>query len=644
MNDTLLAYYEDELRHLRELGGEFAQAFPKVASRLGLDAFECADPYVERLLEGFSFLAARVRMQMDAQFPRFTQHLAEMIYPGLLAPTPSMAVVQIEPDRTHPALARGIVVPRGTALSSQLDREGTTRCEYRTAHALTLLPLRLASAGYRGFDCLPHGWTPRLDGAPKAVLTLRFEWGPAEQATMRSLDRVPLYLRGSEGVAELLHLRMTGHCSAAALRIGEGRTARYVPLSPRCVQAKGFDDSEALLPAPSATYRGCRMLREFFAFPERYAFVELSHLDELAAAIGEAGDADNVAFEIVLLLDAHDAMLEASVDASSFALHCTPAVNLFARRADRIAMDDRRFEHHVVVDRTRPLDFEVFAIEGIDGYGAGDAAPRRFAPFYRARDPGEAACAPGFFQMRRAPRLLSASERMRGARSRYAGTEVFVALVTPDEAPYSADLRQLGADVLCTNRDLPLSMPVGVGSTDFTGDGRLQAVERVRCLAGPTAPRPALAEPANLWRLLDMLSTSRLPLFESGGQGGTIGAAPPSGSDDASALRQWLAALCPADDAVGRHQIASLQTAGAKAITRRLPLPGPVCYGRGLQIALTFDAQAQAGARTSLLGAVLAVALAEYMPINQFAETVVCVPARSIVTRYPARAGRCEIL
>ncbi|MGG1944083.1 type VI secretion system baseplate subunit TssF [Trinickia sp. NRRL B-1857] len=644
MNDALLAYYEDELRHLRELGGEFAQAFPKVASRLGLDAFECADPYVERLLEGFSFLAARVRMQMDAQFPRFTQHLAEMIYPGLLAPTPSMAVVQVEPDRTHPALARGIAVPRGTALSSQLDRDGTTRCEYRTAHALTLLPLRLAHADYRGFDCLPQGWMPRLDAAPKAVLTLRFEWGPAAQATTRLLDRVPLYLRGSEGVAELLHLRMAGHCAAAALRIGNGRTARYVPLPLRCVQAKGFDDAEALLSAPSATYRGCRVLREYFAFPERYAFVELAHLDELAAVIGEGGDADKVMFEVLLLLDAYDATLQTSVDASSFALHCTPAINLFPRRADRIAIDERRFEHHVVVDRTRPLDFEVFSIEGIDGYAAGDAAPQRFAPFYRARDPGEGGRAPGYFQMRRAPRLLSSSERMRGARSRYAGTEVFAALVTPNEAPYRADLRQLGADVLCTNRDLPLSMPVGVGATDFTGDSELQAVEHIRCLAGPTAPRPALAEPANLWHLLDMLSTSRLPLLAGVGSGGANGAAPSSGADDARALRQWLAALCPADDAVGRHQIASLQKASAKTITRRLPLPGPVCYGRGLEIVLTFDERAQAGARASLLGTVLAVALAEYMPINQFAETVVCTPARSIVTRYPAKAGRCEIL
>lgn len=637
MNETLLAYYEEELRHLREVGGEFAQAFPKIASRLGLDAFECADPYVERLLEGFSFLAARVRMQIDAQFPRFTQHLAEMIHPGLLAPTPSMAVVRIEPDRTHPALARGIVVPRGTALASQLDRDGTTRCEYRTAHAVALLPLRLTHAAYRGFDCLPSGWAPRLERAPKAILTLRFEWDAAARGARNLIDRLPLYLRGSDGLAELIHTRMTGHCVAAGVRSSAGSEARYATLPARCIEAKGFEDSEALLPASRSTYRGSRLLREYFAFPERFSFVEFSGLREAVARV----DLDTAAFDLVLLLDTYDAALDRGVDASSFALHCTPAINLFARRTDRIAIDDRRFEHHVVVDRTRPLDFEVFAIEGIDGYPAGGSATQRFAPFYRARDPGAGGRAQGYFQVRRAQRLLCERERAHGPRSRYAGTEVFVALVDPCEAPYSGDLRQLGVDVLCTNRDLPLSMPVGIGPTDFTGGAELQAVEQVRVVAGPSAPRPPLEEQANLWRLLDMLSGNRLPLLGCVAANGdeTDGAA----GQDAHALRQWLAALCPAD-MVGRHEIALLLGASARVVTRRLPLPGPVCFGRGLEIALTFDDAAFAGARASLLGAVLAAALADYMPINQFAETLVRTPDRGVVMRYPAKAGRCEIL
>jgi type VI secretion system protein ImpG len=636
MNERLLAYYEEELHHLREMGGEFAAAFPKVASRLGIDAFECADPYVERLLEGFSFLTARVRMELDAQFPRFTQHLADMIYPGLLAPTPSMTIVELEPDRTHPALARGVTVPRGTALMGRLDGAGTTRCEFRTAHALTLWPVRLTQASYRPFDGVPPGSDCRLSRAPKATLSLRLEWSAGAMARTSGIDRLALHLRGAQGVAQRLHSLMTGHvCGAYVRGAGGVQDAYCAPLAQPCIAAKGFDDTEALLPAAGGSYRGCRLLREYFSFPARFSFVEISGLRE-AIASAPASEA----FDIVLLLDSFDESLPTGVDRSNFALHCTPAINLFARRADRVTVDERRFEHHVVVDRTRPLDFEVFAVEGIEGYMTGCAEPRRFAPFYRARDPGAGERGAAYFQTRRTPRLARASERAGVSHTHYAGSEVFVALVDPLEAPYSENVRQLGIDVLCTNRHLPLSMPVGQGETDFTGGADLPAIERVRCVLGPSAPRPPLAEQAGLWRVIDMLSASRLPLIErvEGADGAHMSA------NDAHALRQWLSALCPPDDEAGRRDIERLRQACARTVTRRLPLPGPLCFGRGLEVTLTFDDAAWAGGHASVFGAVLARALADYMPVNQFAETIARTPTHGVVARYPAQAGQCEIL
>ena len=114
----LLRYYNRELQHLREMGGEFAREFPKIAGRLSLDEFACADPYVERLLEGFAFLAARVHLKLDAEFPRFTQSLLNTVYPHYLAPTPSMAVVKFEPGGADAELAEGVTIPRDTSLRS----------------------------------------------------------------------------------------------------------------------------------------------------------------------------------------------------------------------------------------------------------------------------------------------------------------------------------------------------------------------------------------------------------------------------------------------------------------------------------------------------------------------------------------------
>ena len=116
MDRRMLRYYNQELAHLRGMGGEFAKEFPKIAGRLALDEFDCADPYVERLLEGFSFLAARVQLKLDAEFPRFTQSLLETVYPHYLAPVPSMAIIQFNPDLNEGGLADGFVIPRETSI------------------------------------------------------------------------------------------------------------------------------------------------------------------------------------------------------------------------------------------------------------------------------------------------------------------------------------------------------------------------------------------------------------------------------------------------------------------------------------------------------------------------------------------------
>ncbi len=146
MDPRLLRFYNQELQHVRDMGAEFAREFPKIAGRLGIEGLECADPYVERLLEGFAFLAARVQLKIDAEFPRFTQHLMEMVYPRYLAPTPSMAVVQLQPDLRESALAAGVRVPRDSVMHSMAGRDTSVTCEFRLANAVTLWPLELVEA------------------------------------------------------------------------------------------------------------------------------------------------------------------------------------------------------------------------------------------------------------------------------------------------------------------------------------------------------------------------------------------------------------------------------------------------------------------------------------------------------------------
>ncbi|SAK84537.1 type VI secretion protein [Caballeronia catudaia] len=630
MNPAFLRYYSQELQHVREMGGEFAAAFPKIAARLALDGVECADPYVERLLEGFGFLAARVQMKLDAEFPRFTQHLLELAYPHYLAPTPSMAVVQLHADHANPQLAAsadGIVVPRHTALRGMLDKSASTRCEYRTAHALTLWPVGIAQAKFFTLAGSLDASSPVFPANVKAGLRLRLRATGSLGFDRLSLDRLPLYLRGPDGLPARLHERLLARCvGVAVMQPGDGASAAttLAVLPKTALRPLGFAEDEALLPVGQQSFDGYRLLQEYFAFAPRFMFVELHGLrGALRHCRGQEA-------EIVILLDQADASLERGVDASNFALDCTPAINLFRRRTDRVALSDTEFEYHVVVDRTRPMDYEIHQIDEVTGYGAGAAAEKQYRPFHCAKDldmPGEGGA---FYQLRREARRASVRQQQNGARSSYLGSEAFIALVDAN-AREGGEVRQLGIGAWCTNRDLPLSMPIGAGSTDFTLDAEAP-VTAVRCVAGPSRPLPSFAEGPAAWRLLDHLSLNYASLVDTNAQEG------------ARALRELLALYCPADDAAAHRQVEGLSSVSCAPVVRRLPSPGPIVYGRGLAITLRFDDAAFEGASAFLLGAVLAQFFAQYVSINSFTETHVASLARGPLMQWPARTGRCATL
>ncbi|KGE65024.1 MULTISPECIES: type VI secretion system baseplate subunit TssF [Pseudomonas] len=625
MNAKLLRYYERELAHLREVGGEFARDYPKVAGRLGLETYACADPYVERLLEGFSFLAARVQLKIDAEFPRFTNHLLELVYPQYLAPTPSMAVVQLQPDMGEGSLASGFKVPRDTALHSQLGKGDQTACEFRTAHDVTLWPVELVEARY--FACGAHVAGVDLSrlGGVKAALRLRLRVGAGLTFSDLSLDNLPLHIRGGDAMPS----RILEHLLAQAVGVLVMPVQEHVDwhqfLPKSAIRSLGYSDSEALLPTGPRQFQGYRLLQEYFAMPQRFMFADV---------VGLANSVSRCSAEqldVIVLFKKLDPLLEQSLSAANFGLYCTPAINLFPMRAERVHLSDQQSEYHVIADRTRPMDYEIYQIEGVTGYGSGAEASQTFESFYRANDLHARKPPNAFYQVRRDARVLSEQQHRQGPRSSYIGSELFLSLVDAQEAPHRSDLRQLGIDTLCSNRDLVLSMPVGSGRTDFSVESGAP-VQAVRCLTGPTVPAPSFAEGETAWRLVSHLSLNYLSLLDQDKEQG------------ASALRELLRLYCRIEDEAAHKQIEGLRSVTAESIVRRLPLPGPITYGRGLQVCVTLDEAAFEGAGVFVLGSVLEQFFAKYVSLNAFTETLIKSTTRGVIMQWPARVGRCEIL
>ncbi|MEM6824711.1 MAG: type VI secretion system baseplate subunit TssF, partial [Pseudomonadota bacterium] len=148
MDTRLIRHYENELAFMREMGAEFAASYPKIAARLGIEGLEVLDPYIERLLEGVAFLNARTQLEIELQYPTFTSHLLDIVYPHFLAPTPSMMVAEMVPDLQNASLEAGHMIPRGTVLRSKLAEGTQTACVFRSAHDLTLWPVEITEAEY----------------------------------------------------------------------------------------------------------------------------------------------------------------------------------------------------------------------------------------------------------------------------------------------------------------------------------------------------------------------------------------------------------------------------------------------------------------------------------------------------------------
>lgn len=623
MDRRLLRYYNRELQHLREMGGEFAREFPKIAGRLSLDELACADPYVERLLEGFAFLAARVHLKLDAEFPRFTQSLLDTVYPHYLTPTPSMAVVQFRPDLTEGSLAEGFVIPRATALRGQIGKGEMTACEYRTAHDVALYPLQIVEAKYYTRE-LASLEVPRYCEA-KAGIRIRLQCTAGLTFGEIRLDRLTLFLRGGEQTAQRLYEQFFAHGSGVLVQSISHplRWQKGIPAS--AIRRVGFTNEEALLPYDARSFHGYRLLHEYFAFPDRFLFVEIGGLAEALRGC------EDTEVDLVVLLEEADLELQGIVDASSFRLFCTPAANLFPKRADRIHLSDRFSEFQVVPDRTRPLDYEVYKVLGLTGYGERADEEMSFKSFYSATDlEPDGGGGGAYYMINRIPRALSQRELQYGRRSSYAGSEVFLSLVDAKAAPYRSDLTQLGVDTMCTNRDLPLHMAVGKGTTDFTTDISAP-VEEIRVMAGPTPPRPSHVEGEIAWRAISHLALNYLSLLDGGDQG-------------ASALRDLLKLYGDASDPVIRKQIDGIKSIRYRPITRRVATAGPVAFARGLEITVAFDEAAFEGMGVFLLGAVLERFFAKYVSINSFTETVIHTLDRGQIMRWMAKVGQRHIL
>jgi type VI secretion system protein ImpG len=612
MSDELLPYYNRELAFIRRLGAEFADAHPKIAGRLRLGPDAAEDPHVERMIEAFAYLNARTRFKLDDDFPEISDALLGVVYPHYQAPLPAMAVVQFLLDRGQADLAVGYTMPRGTGLETDpIDGEP---CRFRTCYPTTLWPIELKVASLTG---RPFS-SPVTKHASQAVAVVRMRlecFGKEMTFAKLSLNSLRFFLRGqSQHVFALYELIFNNTLGVAVAASSNDRDP--LVLGPECVRPVGFERDEGLLPWPSRSFLGYRVLSEYFAFPQKFLFFDLA-LDR--SVLQKAGNA----LELYLYLNRSSVDLEQNVSESTFQMGCTPIINLYKQRAEPIALDNTQTEYRVVPDARRPLANEVYSIDRVTATSP-ENEQVEYQPFYSFKHASDRLTQKTFWHATRRP-----AEQCGGEVDQ--GVEVYLSLV---DLGFKANVPSnwtLDVETTCLNRDLPhrLSWAKGESGLRLTKGA---PVSRIECLTGRPTPtlRPALKHGA-AWRLISHLSLNHLSLADH--------------EEGADALREILKLYDFADSAETRAMIDGILSVQSRRVVGRVvgDIRGGFC--RGIEVILHFDEDRFAGSGLFLFACVLERFLGLYASVNSFSKLIATTNKREgELRRWPPRAAETVLL
>lgn len=612
MREDLLEYYERELTFLRQMGAEFADRYPKVASRLILERTKCDDPHVERLLEAFAFLTARLHLKIDDDIPEISQSLMQIVYPHYVRPIPSLSVVQFHIDPEQGKLSTGYQIPRNSMLYSR--PVNGTPCKFRTCSDTTIWPVTVEKAEWR----TPERITPPLGtmlSDVMAVVRLELRCLPDVSFDKLELDWLRFYINAESGVAFTLYELLANNCRGVIVRDPTSGAKLRLDLPASVVRPAGFEEDEALLPYPLRSFDGYRLLQEYFAFPQKFLFFDIGGFRRLR----QAGFGSRA--EMLILLSPFERAerqhsLEVAVSSNTFRTACTTAINLFEQTSEPILLDQRRHEYLITPDARRKATTETYSVEDVTGVMPHAGGLVRYTPFYSWRhgEPHEKAY---WFETRRLCSWRSDD-----------ATDIYVSFVDRGGHPASPDEDAITLRLMCFNRDLPSRLPFGNEDGDFELEGG-GPIRRIVALVKPTPViQPPLGKALH-WRLISQLSLNYLSIVDGGADG----------------LREILRLHNFGEQTWNDRQIQGLLDVRSRPALTQITSEDGVSFVRGRHVDIELDEENFAGGGVYLFASLLEHFLGLYVSLNSFSVLSARTRQRKEVLReWPPRAGNRVLL
>ena len=612
MREELLEIYERELAYLRQLGGEFAGKYPRIAGRLLLEDDRCEDPHVERLIESFAFLASRIHLRLDDDLSEVTSALLQLIYPHYLRPIPAMSVAEFQVDPTQGKQTAGVTIPRGTQLTTRRTVEGMP-CRFRTSYPVQLFPFTITECTWRQPEQIASPL--RVPGA-SAVLRVLLKAHDNITIAGLALSELQVYLSGDSTVTLTLYELLSRNCLRIVLRHPK-YPQQSVEIAPSCLQPCGFTEEEALLPYSRRSFDGHRLLQEYFSFPEKFLFFRLGGLDALAG-LPASDEVECLIYISRFERYERSQVLEVGVSASTLRLGCTPIINLFASTAEPILLTHTTHEYRVVPDMRHQHFMEVFSIDRVLATSPSRRTTTPIDPLYAFRFQTLSANRSAFWHAVRRYSMLGERQP----------SEMYVSTVDLDGVLAEPNAEVLTLQCTCSNHDLPSRLNFGAADGDFDAEG-FGSVQSIRALHRPTASHEPPRGKGQMWRLISQLSLNHLSLSETG----------------LPALQEILRLHNFSESPHLETQIGSITNLASKrhfALVRGEQGSIPV---RGTRVELQMDELKFAGGGAFLFAAVLDRFLGLYASLNSFSQLSVSTNLRKeVLGEWLPRAGNRPLL
>lgn len=614
MREELLEYYRQELTYLRQMGVQFARKYPGVAGRLMLEPDDCGDPHVERLLEGFAFLAARVHRRIDDDFPELSESLLKIVHPSYLRPLPSMTIVECLPDPAQGKKTAGVRIPRGTELISKASIEQLP-CKFRTAYDVDLWPFSVDEAEWRQPERMQR--PARASAGEQAVACIRLHLQCTDDVSFHGLqlEKLRFHLSGDANVVYPLYELLSENCIEIQLRDPKNPKTLVVLESDR-IRMAGFDADESLLPYDRRSTDGYRLLQEYFAFPEKFLFFDLEGLGPLEYC-GFANEA-----EIVFLFSKFEHAerqqgLELGINARTFRLGCSPAINLFKQTAEPILLSQTKHEYTIVPDSRHSALMEIFSIEEVVAANPKLRQSVILEPMLAYRHRTQSKNDLSFWTARR--RLSQMGEREPSVMT--------ISIVDLAGLVTDPDADVLTVRTLCTNFDLPSRLNPGTTTADFEAVG-YAAAKTISAIKRPTKSVDPPTGPAQTWRLISLLSLNYLSLNEEG----------------KAAMQEILRLHNFMGSPASENQIGAILRMKSSPHFTMVESAFGLVPARGTLVEMELDEQQFAGGGAHLFTAIIDHFLAGYCSMNSFSQLTARTSLRKeTIAQWPPRAG-CQAL